>query len=51
MLATHHQQTLRTRTVVAQVAVQNRRKHERLVEQRVNALLVRLDSDNAVLGE
>lgn len=39
------------RTVVAEMAVKNGGKHERLVEKGGNALLVGLDADNAVLGE
>lgn len=33
------------------MAVQNRRQHQRLVQQRIDALLVRLDSHYAVLRE
>ena len=39
------------RTVVAEMAVQDSRQHERLVQQGVDALLVRLDTNNAVLRE
>lgn len=38
-------------TVVTQVAVQDGRKHERLMEQSVDSLLVRLDANDAVLCE
>lgn len=38
-------------TVVSESSVENGGKHERLVEELVNALLVGLDADNAVLGE
>lgn len=38
-------------TVIAKVAVQNRRKHERLVQQGVDPFLIRLDANNAVLCE
>lgn len=33
------------------MAVQNRSKHQRLVQQRIDALLVRLDSRYAILCE
>ena len=40
-----------TRTVVAEMAVQNRRQHERFVQQSVDTLLIRLNANNAVLRE
>ena len=43
--------TRETHTVVAEMAVQDSRQHERLVEERVDALLIRLDTNNAVLRE
>lgn len=38
-------------TVIAHMAIENGGKHQRLMEQGLNALLICLDADNAVLGK
>jgi hypothetical protein len=38
-------------TVISKSSVQNRREHERLVEELGNAVLVGSDTDDTVLGE
>lgn len=40
-----------SRTVIAQVAVQNGCQHQRLVEESLDTFFVSLDADNTVLGE
>lgn len=50
-VSTHPHSKVYLRTVVAQVAVEDGSQHERLVEDRFDALLVRLDANDAVLGE
>ena len=37
--------------VIAEVAVENSGQHQTLIQQMVDALLVRLDSDHTVIGE
>lgn len=46
-----HEDYNEMRTVVAEMAVQDSGQHERLMEKGVNALLVRNNTDNAVLRE
>lgn len=46
-----HEDNKGSRTVVAEMAVQNSGQHERLVKEGVNALLVCNNTDNAVLRE
>lgn len=40
-----------TLAVIAEVAVEDSGQHQTLIQQMVDALLVRLDSDYTVLGE
>lgn len=38
-------------TIVAEMTVQNRRKHQRFIQQRIDTLLVGLNPHNTVLRE